>query len=65
MKPVIRGIGLEILQEMKNRMEPAFQAEWKDILDWVPIDSEILKKMLDEKMADAGGKGHALYRCFQ
>ncbi|ANE48833.1 FAD-dependent oxidoreductase [Paenibacillus swuensis] len=53
-KPVIRGIGLEILLEMKSRMEPAFQEEWKDNLDWVPIDAEHLKRLLDEKMAEAG-----------
>lgn len=53
-KPVIRGIGLEILQDMKARMEYGFQEEWKDELDWVPIHAEVLKLLLDEKMQEAG-----------
>ncbi|WP_246132108.1 FAD-dependent oxidoreductase [Paenibacillus hemerocallicola] len=53
-KPVIRGIGLEILNEMKSRMEPEFQAIWGDKLNWVPIDAEVLKKLLDDKMMEAG-----------
>ncbi|CAN7256405.1 FAD-dependent oxidoreductase [Paenibacillus sp. LjRoot153] len=61
-KPVIRGIGIEILNEMKARMEPGFQELWKDRLDWVPIDAEILKKLLDDKMAEAGVR--LLYHTF-
>lgn len=53
-KPVIRGIGLEVLLDMKGRMETGFQEEWNDTLDWVPIDAEVLKLLLDEKMAEAG-----------
>lgn len=53
-KPVIRGIGLEILEDMKARMETGFQEEWKDELDWVPIHAEALKLLLDEKMQEAG-----------
>lgn len=61
-KPVIRGIGLEILLEMKQRMEAEFQEEWKDELDWVPIDAEVLKRLLDEKLVEAGVK--ILYHTF-
>lgn len=61
-KPVIRGIGLEILLDMKSRMEETFQEAWKDRLDWVPIDAEILKRILDEKMMEAGVK--VLYHTF-
>jgi len=61
-KPVIRGIGLEILNDMKRRMETAFQEEWREELDWVPIDAEVLKRLLDEKMAEAGVK--VLYHTF-
>jgi hypothetical protein len=55
-KLVIRGIGLEILDGMKSRMEPEFLDIWKDRADWVPIDSEVLKKLLDDKMGQAGVK---------
>ncbi|CAG7625825.1 FAD-dependent oxidoreductase [Paenibacillus allorhizosphaerae] len=61
-KPVIRGIGLEILNEMKSRMEPEFQQLWRDKLDWVPIDSEVLKKLLDDKMIEANVR--MLYHTF-
>ncbi|MBD2846987.1 FAD-dependent oxidoreductase [Paenibacillus sp. IB182496] len=61
-KPVIRGIGFEILEDMKRRMEEEFQQTWKDRYDWVPIDSEVLKRLLDEKMADAGVR--VLYHTF-
>ncbi|MFD0961044.1 FAD-dependent oxidoreductase [Paenibacillus chungangensis] len=61
-KPVIRGIGLEILNDMKSRMEPEFQQWWKDKLDWVPIDAEVLKKLLDDKMKEAGVR--ILYHTF-
>ncbi len=61
-KPVIRGIGLEILNDMKSRMEIEFQDEWRQRLDWVPIDAEILKRLLDVKMAEAGVK--VLYHTF-
>ncbi|GIO37692.1 membrane protein [Paenibacillus antibioticophila] len=53
-KPVIRGIGLEILEDMKGRMEVGFQEEWRGELDWVPIQAEVLKLLLDEKMQEAG-----------
>ena len=61
-KPVIRGIGLEILDDMKQKMEASFQKEWQDELDWVPIDAEVLKRLLDHKVAEAGVK--VLYHTF-
>ncbi|CAM3440039.1 FAD-dependent oxidoreductase [Paenibacillus lupini] len=61
-KPVIRGIGLEILNDMKSAMERTFQEEWQEKLDWVPIDAEVLKRLLDEKIAEAGVK--VLYHTF-
>ena len=51
-KAVIRGIGMEILEELKDRMEPEAKEEWKDRIDWVPIRVENLKKILDEKVVD-------------
>lgn len=53
-KAVVRGIGLEILNEMKNRMQPELQKEWKDKFDWVTIEPETLKVIFDEKMQEAG-----------
>ena len=61
-KPIIRGIGLEILLDMKQHMEASFQQEWESELDWVPIDAEVLKRLLDEKMLEAGVK--VLYHTF-
>lgn len=61
-KLVIRGIGLEILEEMKRRMEPEFLQLWQDKTDWVPIDAEVLKKLLDDKLKEAGVK--LLYHTF-
>lgn len=53
-KAVIRGIGMEILEELKSRMEPRLQEEWRERIDWVPIQVENLKKIMDEKMEEAG-----------
>lgn len=61
-KPVIRGIGLEILNDMKLNMEETFRKDWQDLLDWVPIDAEVLKRVLDKKMMEAGVQ--VLYHTF-
>jgi hypothetical protein len=47
---ITRGIGLEILEEMKRGM-PHLQ---HDMLDWVPIDPERLKLIYERRVADAG-----------
>ncbi|GAB6928172.1 FAD-dependent oxidoreductase [Paenibacillus sp. JCM 10914] len=62
MKPIIRGIGLEILEDMKRSMADEFQRDWQGRYDWVPIDAEVLKRLLDEKMAKAGV--NVLYHTF-
>lgn len=56
-KAIIRGIGLEILEAMKRET-------WKNPLlgenngltdlDWVPIDPEVLKRVLDTIVLDSG-----------
>jgi len=51
-KPIVRGIGLDILEEMKARM-PHIGA---DQYDWVPIDPECLKDIYEEQVLAAGGQ---------
>jgi flavin-dependent dehydrogenase len=45
-KPIVRGIGFEILEEMKGRMPHVP----KDRYDWVPIDPEMLKRIYDRRV---------------
>jgi hypothetical protein len=61
-KAIIRGIGLEILEDMKAGMEEEFRRNHADQLDWVPIDAEVLKRLLDEKTSAAGVQ--VLYHTF-
>lgn len=51
-KCIIRGIGLEILEEMKQHMPHVP----KDALDWVPIDPERLKSIYERRVIDAGAR---------
>ncbi|MBB6673451.1 FAD-dependent oxidoreductase [Cohnella nanjingensis] len=55
-KPVIRGIGLELLEKMKGAAGDAFIGKYKDQLDWVPIDVETLKRVYDEEVLSSGVK---------
>jgi len=49
---IVRGIGLEILEEMKTFM-PHVAA---DAVDWVPIDPEALKAIYDRRVTQAGAR---------
>lgn len=51
-KCIVRGIGYEILQEMKSHM-PHIAA---GALDWVPIDPERLKSIYERRVSEAGAK---------
>lgn len=55
---VIKGIGLEILEELKKRSwkSPFYDRKPDRIegLDWLPIDSEALKLVLDELVISSG-----------
>ena len=51
-QPVVRGIGLRILELMKSTM-PVVDAE---TLDWVPIDAERLKVVYDECVTESGAE---------
>lgn len=53
-KPVIRGIGLELLEKMKAASPAAFQERYGQLLDWVPIDAEVLKLVYDDAVTEAG-----------
>jgi len=51
-KPIIRGIGLAVLEEMKAAM-PHVQL---DAFDWVPIDAELLKYIYERRVLDTGAQ---------
>lgn len=53
-KPIIRGVGLELLERMKIEAGEAFQKEYKEWLDWVPIDAEALKRVYDDAVLEKG-----------
>ncbi|AEI43439.1 FAD dependent oxidoreductase [Paenibacillus mucilaginosus KNP414] len=53
-KPVVRGIGLELMERMKRSCRPAYYEEYRDQLDWVPIDAEVLKRVYDEAVLESG-----------
>ncbi|UKS27137.1 FAD-dependent oxidoreductase [Paenibacillus sp. HWE-109] len=55
-KPVIRGIGLELLDKMKQAAGDDFLRHYKDQLDWVPIDVETLKRVYDAELLASGAK---------
>lgn len=55
-KAVVRGIGLELLETMKQRCRPEYRAEYGGQLDWVPIDAEVLKRVYDDKVLDSGAE---------
>ncbi|WP_127579896.1 FAD-dependent oxidoreductase [Paenibacillus koleovorans] len=55
-KPVIRGIGLELLEKMKQAAGEAYMSQYKDLLDWVPIDVETLKLVYDREVASSGAR---------
>ncbi len=49
-QPVVRGIGMRVLEAMKAHM-PLVE---EDALDWVPIDAERLKIVYDECVNESG-----------
>ncbi|MDF2961600.1 MAG: dependent oxidoreductase [Paenibacillus sp.] len=55
-KPVIRGIGLDLMEKMKKASGDVYMSMYKDKLDWVPIDVEVLKRIYDEEVVQSGAK---------
>ncbi|MDQ0115189.1 FAD-dependent oxidoreductase [Paenibacillus harenae] len=61
-KPVIRGIGLELLERMKRNCNEEYHELYNDLLDWVPIDAEVLKRVYDDAVLESGAE--LLYHTF-
>lgn len=61
-KPVIRGIGLELLEKMKQNCSKDYQKYYQAQLDWVPIDVEVLKRLYDDEVLASGAE--VLYHTF-
>ncbi|NOU98272.1 FAD-dependent oxidoreductase [Paenibacillus sp. LMG 31456] len=55
-KPVIRGIGLDLMEKMKQASGDIYMSMHKDRLDWVPIDVEVLKRIYDLEVTQSGAK---------
>lgn len=53
-KPIVRGLGLQLMEQMKEACDPAFRKEYQDMLDWVPIDPEVLKRVYDNAVLESG-----------
>lgn len=51
-KPIVRGIGLKILEEMKAGMPHVAEGAY----DWVPIDAERLKVIYEQRVTAAGAR---------
>ncbi|WP_240420078.1 FAD-dependent oxidoreductase [Paenibacillus periandrae] len=47
-KPIIRGVGLELMERMKTACNAEYRKEYEHTLDWVPIDPEVLKRVYDD-----------------
>lgn len=53
-KPIIRGIGLELMERMKLACNEDYRKEYASALDWVPIDPETLKRVYDDAALEHG-----------
>lgn len=53
-KPIIRGLGLTLMERMKQACNPDYREEYRDLLDWVPIDPEVLKRVYDDAVLESG-----------
>lgn len=53
-KPIIRGIGLELMERMKAACNEEYRREYANKLDWVPIDPEVLKRVCDDAAQENG-----------
>lgn len=53
-KPIIRGLGLKLMERMKKACDPGYQEEYREQLDWVPIDPEVLKRVYDNAILESG-----------
>ncbi|RXZ81052.1 FAD-dependent oxidoreductase [Paenibacillaceae bacterium] len=53
-KPIIRGIGMEIMERMKRACTEEYIREYEHMLDWVPIDPEVLKRVCEDAALEQG-----------
>ncbi|WP_217596820.1 FAD-dependent oxidoreductase [Cohnella sp. GbtcB17] len=53
-KPIVRGIGMALMERMKQACNADYRSEYKDTLDWVPIDPETLKRVYDDALEEHG-----------
>ncbi|MFM9282002.1 FAD-dependent oxidoreductase [Paenibacillus jiagnxiensis] len=53
-KPIIRGLGLHLMERMKQACDPEYREEYRELLDWVPIDPEVLKRVYDDAILESG-----------
>ncbi|WP_020617688.1 FAD-dependent oxidoreductase [Paenibacillus daejeonensis] len=53
-KPIIRGLGLALMDRMKQACYPEFREDYEEVLDWVPIDPEVLKRVYDDAILESG-----------
>ncbi|WP_152404219.1 FAD-dependent oxidoreductase [Paenibacillus cellulositrophicus] len=53
-KPIIRGLGLELMERMKHACDVGYREEYQELLDWVPIDPEVLKRVYDGAILESG-----------
>lgn len=61
-KPIIRGLGLQLMERMKQACDPQYREEYQEMLDWVPIDPEVLKRVYDDAILESGAT--PLYHTF-
>jgi hypothetical protein len=55
--PIVGGIGLEVLRTMQSRMwDSGFQDGAVADLDWIAIDPEVLKRVLDDVVFGSGAE---------
>ncbi|MDQ1914273.1 FAD-dependent oxidoreductase [Paenibacillus sp. GD4] len=53
-KPIIRGVGIELMERMKAACNDEYRKEYEQTLDWVPIDPEVLKRVYDDAALENG-----------
>ncbi|MCL6457726.1 MAG: FAD-dependent oxidoreductase [Gorillibacterium sp.] len=53
-KPIIRGVGIKLMERMKQACNAEYRKEYEHTLDWVPIDAEVLKRVYEEAAMENG-----------
>lgn len=53
-KPIIKGLGMKLMERMKLACNPDYREEYEHTLDWVPIDPEVLKRVYDDAAIESG-----------